>query len=279
MNCFTQIREAEKSYTATEKVIAQYILNHSQDVLTCSALTLGKKTGTSAAAIIRFSQKLGFKGFSEFKVSLAQSKPEDPKDISVILEESDSLDTLVSKCCQINIDTVEKTYQMINLNILQHAIDLINHADTVYLFGVGASAVVADDFAQKLARIGKKVAYHPDLHLQATFSESMTEKDAAVFITYSGKTRGIAQMSKKIKGQGIPIISITQMSKNPVAKLADAPLYVPVEEKEIRIGAISSRTASLVMTDLLYYGVLKLDFQGNMEKVRASHQRVKDMKL
>ena len=33
MNCLVQIKEAQKSYTSTEKIIAQYILEHTHEIL------------------------------------------------------------------------------------------------------------------------------------------------------------------------------------------------------------------------------------------------------
>lgn len=73
MNCLVQIKEAQKSYTSTEKIIAQYILEHTHEILNDSAQQLGEKSQTSAAAVIRFSKKLGYKGFSDLKISLARS--------------------------------------------------------------------------------------------------------------------------------------------------------------------------------------------------------------
>ena len=66
MNSYAKIKEAQSSYTSTEKVIAKYILENAADVLKCSAQSLGEKTGTSAAAIIRFSKKLGYNKKIEF---------------------------------------------------------------------------------------------------------------------------------------------------------------------------------------------------------------------
>ena len=267
MNCLVQIREAQKSYTTTEKIIAEYILGHAHDILNDSAQELCKKTQTSAAAVIRFSKKLGYKGFSDLKISLAGSQQNEEENIDAVLEVTDDLSTLIHKCCQLNISTVQKTYQMINEKNLQQAIEYIIDAQTVYLFGVGSSAIVAYDFSQKLIRIGKKAIYNSDIHVQMTFAESMRPNDVAIFISYSGMTTGLTGMAKKLKSDGIPCISITQNSKNIVAKNATVNLFVPLEEKEIRIGAISSRTASLVMTDLLYYGVYKNDLQDNKDKL------------
>ncbi|UTY39756.1 MurR/RpiR family transcriptional regulator [Allocoprobacillus halotolerans] len=156
MNCLVQIKEAQKSYTSTEKMIAQYILEHTHDILNDSAQQLGEKSQTSAAAVIRFAKKLGYKGFTELKMSLAQSQERPEEDIDTVLEETDDLTSLIHKSCQLNVSTVQKTYQMINEKHLQKAIDYIVNAQTIYLFGVGSSAIVAYDFSQKLLRIGKK---------------------------------------------------------------------------------------------------------------------------
>lgn len=75
MNAYLRIKEYNDSYTATEKLIAEYILEN--DILQDSAQVLGEKTNTSAAAIIRFSKKIGFKGFSDLKMNLAQSTKEE----------------------------------------------------------------------------------------------------------------------------------------------------------------------------------------------------------
>lgn len=267
MNCLVQIKEAKNSYTSTEKLIAQYILDHTQDVLGYSAQTLGEKSGTSPAAVIRFSKKLGYKGFSELKLSLATSKQTEQDDIDVILNNEDDLTSIVDKCCRLNMNTVLKTYQMIHMDSLKQAIDFISKANTVYLFAVGGSAVVAQDLFQKLIRIGKKAIFNSDLHVQMTFAESMTDKDVGIIISYSGKTKGLVDMANYLHEMKIPTISITQFSKNSIAKKSDVCLYVPVEEQALRIGAISSRIASLVMTDLLYYGLFKHDLNGNRDKL------------
>lgn len=267
MNCFVQIKEFEKSFTVTEKEIARYILDHTHDVLNYSAQTLAEKTKTSPAAVIRFSKKLGYSGFSELKVNLALSQKNSDEDIETVVEETDSLATLIDKCCRLNMMTVHKTYQMINESQLYNAIELIEHADTVYLFGVGSSSIVAYDLSQKLIRIGKKAIYNTDIHIQMTFSESMTKNDVGIFISYSGLTKGLVGMAKKLHNEGISTISITQKSNNLIAKNSDIQFYVPLEERQIRIGAISSRTASLVVTDLLYYGVYKYDLENNKRKL------------
>lgn len=267
MNGFVKIKEAQSSYTATEKNIAKYILENPIDTLESSAQSLGEKTKTSAAAIIRFSKKIGFSGFSDLKMNLAQSQQTSDEQLDFIINDEDDISSLVDKCCQLNMNTVLKTYQLIDIKHLKLAIEKLIHANTIYLFGVGGSAIVAHDVEQKFIRIGKKVIYNKDLHVQITFCESMSKNDVALFISYSGTTPGLLEIAKSIKKHNISIISITQFNQNPLSKISDISLVVPNEEKEIRMGAISSRISSLVVTDLLYYGVFKNDLEGNKNKL------------
>ena len=280
MNGFVRIREFEESYTSTEKLIAKYILEHGNEILNYSAQTLGEKTNTSAAAIIRFSKKIGFKGFSDLKMNLAQSHSNEQHDLEVdiIFNENDDMTSLVDKGCRLNMNTVLKTYQLINISDLEKAINLLCEASTIYLFGVGGSSVIANDIEQKLIRIGKKVIYNNDLHIQMTFTQSMTKDDVALIISYSGTTTGLVDISKILVEKNIPYISITQINQNFLSKNSTVALRVPSEEKELRIGAVSSRISSFVITDLLYYGVFKKNFDKNKDNLIDSRNNVSILK-
>lgn len=276
MNAYLRIKEYNDSYTATEKLIAEYILEN--DILQDSAQALGEKTNTSAAAIIRFSKKIGFKGFSDLKMNLAQSTKEEKQEVDLIFEPEDNISTLVEKGCRLNMNTVLKTYQLINIDTLEASIDLLNNASTIYLFGVGGSSVIGLDIYQKLMRIGKKVIYNADLHVQMTFAQSMDQNDAALIISYSGSTTGLVDVARVLYEKQIPFISITQINSNPISKLSTYSLKVPSEEKALRIGAVSSRISSFVITDLLYYGVFKKNFEEHKKNLIDSKDNVSILK-
>lgn len=276
MNAYLRIEEYNDSYTTTEKLIADYILQN--DILQDSAQVLGEKTNTSAAAIIRFSKKIGFKGFSDLKMNLAQSTKEEKQEVDLIFDVNDDIGTLVEKGCRLNMNTVLKTYQLINIDTLEASIDLLNNASTIYLFGVGGSSVIGLDIYQKLMRIGKKVIYNPDLHVQMTFTQSMDQNDAALIISYSGSTTGLVDIAKVLHEKQIPFISITQINSNPISKLSTYSLKVPSEEKTLRIGAVSSRISSFVITDLLYYGVFKKNFEEHKKNLIDSKDNVSILK-
>lgn len=63
-----------------------------------------------------------------------------------------------------------------------------------------------------------------------------------------------------------------------ISKNSTVALRVPSEEKELRIGAVSSRISSFVITDLLYYGVFKKNFDKNKDNLIDSRNNVSILK-
>ena len=97
MSCIYKIKEGRKSFTSTEKRIADYILNYRLETVEASVQDLAERTNTSAAAWIRFSKKLGYNGFSELKMSLAQSKRAPEEKIDFIIAYQDKIRRLLKK--------------------------------------------------------------------------------------------------------------------------------------------------------------------------------------
>lgn len=257
MSCISKIKNANH-LTNAEKKISDYILSNYTNIPFETAQTLADKLSTSAATIIRFSQKLGYNGFTHLKVDLAQEttniKPK--SDFYSSIKENDPLDVIAKKVQATTINTLEETYRLINFDTLNKSIKALKDAKKIYLFGIGGSAVCCMDFAQKLSRIGKTTLFSLDFHTLLTSSSYITQDDVALAISYSGKTHEVLTAMEYAKNQGATTISITQMNSSNLHKLSDYLLFVPIIEKNLRLGAVNSRNASMSITDLLYFGII-----------------------
>jgi len=272
MSSIFKIREGFATYTETEKRLAEYILEHREDVVNQSAQVLGEKVHTSAAAVVRFSKKLGFKGFTALKVEIARDSSGDAIDFDEIIKEEDSIGVMVKKANAINLKTIEKTYSLINVEHLESAINALIGARNICLFGVGGSGIVCDDFYNKLIRIDKRATFNKDTHVQIASVANITKDDVAIGISYGGNTKEINTAMAYAANIGAMTIGITQYSKSKLSKICDILLYIPSEEKELRLGAIQSRNSSLIMTDLLYYGITKAEIEETKEKLRKTRE-------
>ncbi len=258
MSCLFKIKEAGALFTSTEQRIAEYILQNPEKVVEGSAQELARESDTSPAAWIRFSKKLGYKGLPALKMDLAKDDKENDDLYHVLIEEKDSIETMVRKVQKISRNTLEQTYKLLNTDELNAAIQYLLQASNIYLVGIGGSGVVCTDMMQKLTRLHRSVIYHEDAHVLLARIAHITPEDVLVAISYSGETNLVNAAVKYAKKNGTPVIAITQYNvRSTLAKEADVKLYMPLEEKELRLGAILSRNASLILTDLIYYGIAK----------------------
>lgn len=273
MSCTLLIRACMDSMTDTEKRIADYLLVHGSDAMHMNAKELSVSCDTSPAAVVRFAKKLGFKGFTALKLDLARESAQAAPDAfnSAILE-NDDLAAIISKAEKTHQRNTALTYQMINIATLQSAIDALLGSRRVFLFGVGASGLLAMDFQYKCSRIGVPVFYHADSHTSLASAALLDKHDTVIAISYSGVTRETLLAAQSAHACGAKVIAVTQGNLNPLARLADFPLCIPSEESTLRIGAMTSRNSGLLVLDLLYLGCVQknvLQSQQALEKTRA----------
>lgn len=265
MSCLYKIEQTQSTFTDTEKKISDYIKKHKHTVVNASAQNLANKTSTSSAAVIRFSKKLGYKGFTSLKVDLAKDIGNTEELFDTIIKDGDTFQTLIQKSYMLNMQNFKETFKMINEESLCQAVTAILKSKRIYLFGLGGSGIVCKDLQHKLTRINRVVMYQEDFHIQIAQAAYMSANDIAIAISYGGNTTEVNLAMKLAKENGTKTIAITKHAKTLLSKIVDIPLYIPIEEKELRLGAISSRFSSLMITDLLYLGVAK----DNLEKTRG----------
>ncbi len=133
-----------------------------------SITELASATGTSDATIIRFANALGFSGYQELKIALARELVSPGKNIHDDIEPGDSLPVAVNKAFQANIQAVSDTLNVLDIESLQQAVGaVVGGARHVYLYGVGTSALSAQDAYYKLLRVGIHANFYADAHMQA----------------------------------------------------------------------------------------------------------------
>lgn len=277
MSCLYKIKSC-KNFTNTEKKLSNYILENINETIHDPIQNIAAKADTSPAAIIRFSKKLGYSGFSELKLDLAKDNAEEIPLFSEKICQRDSLKTIVKKSMSSDAITVDQTYKLLRIETLNHAIEAMKNAKRIYLFGISSSGICCYDLAQKLSRIGYNVTFYTDFHMQLAATTYITKDDVALAVSYSGNTKEINVAMEHAKNHGATTIAITQFIKSPLLKFSDLVLYVPSQEKDLRLGAVSSRNASLILTDLLYLGMIKDELDEYKKKLINSRYLVNKLR-
>lgn len=258
MSAISKIEHAYNSFNKKQKMIADFILQQPQDVIEMSVHELAQMTHTAPSTIIRFAQRLGYQGYPNLKIELAIDLNTEQDDL---FEDHPSLTGTFNEFLiqeqKAYINTVNKTFKLINNHNLMNVIELVKNARRIYLIGIGASSNVCEDLEIKLSRIDYPVQFYKDVHVQLANSIHLTKEDVLIAVSYRGNTNEVNTIVQQASKRGIPTIAITQNNGSPLAHWADIVLPVPSEENEFRLGAITSRNATLIMTDIIYLGIIK----------------------
>lgn len=72
MSVVTTIESIKNELSTTDLKLADYIVENLDEIPTMTSNVLAVHSNTSPAAVIRFSKKLGFSKFSDFKLALTK---------------------------------------------------------------------------------------------------------------------------------------------------------------------------------------------------------------
>ncbi|MBT9186466.1 SIS domain-containing protein [Pectobacterium punjabense] len=247
-----------------QQKIAQYILDNPEAILSMSSSRFAENAGVSQSAVIKFSQKIGMKGFPALKIVISeelgrnnQFKTYPHKALHNAISSEDSLMVMAQKLAHEKTAAIIDTTKKINFPIFQEVVDIINNAQRVQIVGIWGSGLTAKDLSYKLQKIGILCLAEADLHVQLTTAQALTPKDVQIVLSFSGKRKEMRIASTMAKAQGATVIAITGNKETPLAKLADYVLESISDENEWRSSSISSRTAQNTLTDLIFLALLQ----------------------
>lgn len=282
-NALLHIRGTYPALRPAEKRVAQVILSNPREAVHYSITQLAEKAEVSDATVVKFCKRLGYKGYQEFKIMLAQDVAVKPQLIHGAVEPGNDVQTIKEKIFQANISALQETAQVLETEALERAVQALANAGEIHFYGVGASGIVALDAEQKFSRIGLRTSAFLDTHLQIARAVHLREGDVAVCLSFSGETVEIVEALRAAKQAGALTIAITSFSGSTLAREADVLLLTSTQQNLFRSGAIASRLTQLSTIDVLFIAVALVDHeraQEAIEKTRAilSQRRLERLK-
>lgn len=278
-NILIKIRESYCDLGDKDRAIAEFILNNENDIPKFTIRQIAEGCNVSQAAVVRFCKIFGSDGFKDFRRRLTtdmleQAQKAQPTGyITTDLQGDEDISSIVQRITANNSHSIQETAELLDMHTLENAIDFLADAPRIDFFGVGASGIVALDAHQKFIRIGKTCNASQDSHIQLTLASSLKPGDAAVAISYSGRTKDTIEHAAVAKERGAHVIVLTKYgSENPLAKLGDVVLYTTSSETVYRSSATSSRIAQLTMIDILFYGTVSRSIDTYYKNLENTYQ-------
>lgn len=269
-SCMVNIQSKIKLLTGSEKKVADYILENYMRVLNYTVMELAEKADVSDATVVRFCRSVGYKGFQDLKINLAQDAIVPYKHLNNSLEEEDTPEQIVSKVVRSEIETLEETLHILDVQELESAAKAIKNAKRVVFFGAGGSAMVAHDALHKLLKIGIRCIVEEDADIQAMESALLEEGDVAIGISHSGTNKGVLDCLRNAKANGAITIGLTTYGKSPLQRMCDHVLMTSTKETVFKSESVTARIAQLAVIDSLVAVISFMDYDSSYNAIQRT---------
>ncbi|MFU0866383.1 MurR/RpiR family transcriptional regulator [Kluyvera ascorbata] len=281
MNCLLSIRQRYPQLAQSDRKLADFILAQPDLARHLSSQQLASQSGVSQSSVVKFAQKLGFKGFPALKLALSEALANNANPHSVPVHNQicgdDPLRLVGEKLIKDNVAAMHASLDVNTEDKLLETVNLLRNARRIVLTGIGASGLVARNFSWKLMKIGLNAVSEQDMHALLATVQAMTQDDLLLAISYSGARREINLAADEMLRVGGKVVAITGFSPNALQQRATHCLYTIAEEQATRSAAISSTSAQMMLTDLLFMGLVQQDLENAPERIRHSEALVKKL--
>lgn len=246
-----RIRAAGEVLKPAERAIAEVVLKESATVIHMSISQLAQRAGVGESTVVRFCRTIGYIGYQEFKLRLAQDLVESAEYIHERISFHDNVEQLAAKIFQSNLQAIEDTQRVIDPRQIGETAIQIAHARKIEIYGIGYSFFTALDAKFKLLRLGLIADAYGDGHLQAMGASALSKKDIAIGISHSGSSRDTVDALSIARESGAATVAITNFNMTPITSVADFILLTATSDTPLGGEVLTSRIAQLCVVDLL----------------------------
>lgn len=247
---FNRISQITKVATRQEKLIIDLLLTSNPNMLSYMSISeFAQAAKVADSTVLRFCRKLGLRGYSEFRMLMAQSKTSEYSG-----NETDFAYNILTNITK----TLQSTYELISHDSLEQAARLILEARHVYAMGSGNSGVAAMELRNKLLRLGIHIHEITDSHMQAIAAATLDSRDVLVLFSVSGGTKDVINLARTARQQGVKTIIVTNYIKSPLSAFADIQLSTVSKRSPLDGGSLASKISQLYVIDVLITSLFRI---------------------
>jgi len=244
MNPIEVIKLHEKSFTKSEIIIMDSIQKHPDIIISYPITDVAKKMKVSKSALLRFCQKIGYNGFSEFKYSLSHYIQ---SGIALI----DKQPNYSNEIIEIYKDTCDRLILPNYDSLLLDLSNKILNARKIKIFGIHESGLAAKQLYYRLITNGIDATFNDMDSTILDIARFSKKDDLCIFFSMSLTNEHINGSIENAQKSGATIALISQNDKSKYTKTV--PLFFTLPTMNISIGNvfIDSQALNFIFIELL----------------------------
>lgn len=268
------IADRSPSLSKSERRVADYVVEHREEVTHSTLAALAAAIGVSEPTVIRFCASMGFSGFQNFRLEMARFLALGVPATHSAIEQSDSLETMVTKVFDHTIASLDHTRRSFDAQAIATAVELIRAAKRLHFYGFGASSIIAEDAGQKSPLFGKPCSALADPHQQFIETATSDADDLFILISHTGRTAPLTAIAAEAHANGASVVAITGAASTPLARAADVAIVTETLEDTDLYTPTISRIAALVVIDILATVSAMQDDSIDLARLRNMKQKL-----
>lgn len=285
INELNELKQMNK-LTSTEQGIVNYILTYPEELEKISSRQLAELTYTSPATVVRICQKLGFSGYSEFKIKYLQEVNQTPRMDQINrtnpITSEDSLHRIVNKVAALEITAIEQTKKGIDLDQLNRVSELLNQATCIDFYAFDNNLHLAKNACSHFLYAGKQAIIHDSSNAQFMQAFASVEGHVAIIISRTGENPMLYRIATILCEKKIPLLVLTESRHSSLAKISTEHLYLYNVHRFTDMGTILFQTSVQYLFDLLFAILFSRNFENSVkqnemyEEIKEYHQFYKE---
>ena len=244
MNPFERLDFYKSNYTKSEKIIYEWIKKNPSTVVKDSIESLAEEISTSKAAIIRFSKKIGYSGFAEFKFELSRYN------ISGLRENKNENMDISRSITSLYAGYIKQINDFIDLKNIKTIAKTLSNARRVKILGKNRTGLSALQFRYRLTKIGFDAEAITDGILMNQMQESLTKGDVVLIFTTRAEDLQYYELIKNISKNGVTTIVVT-CTETKLIKQSNYHILLPSIENASTSSFLDNQTIMFVFIEIL----------------------------
>jgi DNA-binding MurR/RpiR family transcriptional regulator len=277
MSALVKIRSERDRMSAIERRIADFVLENAQLLRDYSSQQLANAVGISQSSVVKFCQKLGFKGYPDLKVSISEALVRADNGHGAITAEAaphDRKSTLASSLWRRKSEAEEATRLINPPEAIETAAMAIAAAGKVFIIGLGEDDIHARAFSLKLSLLGILSVHNFDTaHMTASMSAA-GPGDVLLVFSEHGKQPALCQICRYFREQRGRVSTVTRHTSNALRANADIALLVSAHDERAHIEPLLYHSALQHLLDGLFVTLCEADGErhasllANLERIQ-----------
>ena len=282
MSPLVKIRAERDQMSAIERRIADFILDNAHLLRDYSSQQVANALKISQSSVVKFSQKLGFKGYPDLKLSVGESVAHHRAIENQAGDEAadagravaDPHAALAESLWRSKLEAQTETRAINAPATLDAIIAAVANAAKVFVTGLGEDGIQAQAFALKLSLLDIHTVHHCDPVFMSTSLSTASRGDVMLVFSEHGRQPALAQISRELRERGGKVVSITRHTANALRAHADAALLVSAHDERAAVEPLLYRAALQHLLDVLFVALCEhvgdgaARLQANVERMR-----------